>query len=164
MRNYLDLLSGAFAVRQLPPWFEKISKRQFKAPKVYVRDSGILHALLSIESFDQLSAHPKLGASWEGFALEQVLSLSGARDAYFWGTHSGAELDLMLIRKGKRYGIEFKCMDAPSMTKSLHIALADLHLEHAWIIYPGNEIYRVHERVTVIPITALEPQLVKALK
>lgn len=163
VRSYLDLLSGAFVVRQLPPWFENISKRQFKAPKVYVRDSGILHALLGLETFDQLSGHPKLGASWEGFALEQILSLTGARDAYFWGTHSGAELDLLLLRRGKRFGVEFKCTDAPSMTKSLHIALQDLTLEHVWVVYPGNDMYPMHKRVTATPIAAVQTQLAKLL-
>lgn len=149
VRAYLDLLSGAFVLRQLPPWCENVGKRQYKAPKVYVRDSGLLHALLSIEGRLELAGHPKHGASWEGFALEQVLSLTDSRQAFFWGTHSGAELDLLLMLGGKRYGVEFKCADAPVMTKSLHIALADLKLERAWIIYPGSENYPVHERVAV---------------
>ncbi len=155
VRNYLDVLLGTFLVRQLPPWLENVGKRQFKSPKVYVRDGGLLHALLEIESRSALLGHPKYGASWEGFAMEEVLGLTGDRDAFFWGTHAGAELDLLLLRKSKRYGFEFKCADAPVMTRSLHIALNDLNLERAWIVYPGVETYAVHERVDVIPLTRL---------
>jgi len=114
---------------------------------------------LSIEDRLQLAGHPKHGASWEGFALEQVLSVAGNRQAFFWGTHSGAELDLMLLHRGKRYGLEFKCADAPVMTKSLHIALEDLKLERAWIVYPGQESYPVHEKVSVCSLSALARQL-----
>lgn len=149
VRSYLDVLTGAFVLRQLQPWFENVGKRQYKAPKVFVRDSGLLHALLSIEERLELAGHPKHGASWEGFALEQVLSVTDSRQAFFWGTHSGAELDLLLMLGGKRYGVEFKCADAPVMTKSLHIALTDLKLERAWIVYPGPENYPVHEQVRV---------------
>ena len=152
VRGYLDLLTGTFLLRQLPPWFENLGKRQYKAPKVYVRDSGLLHALLSVQSQGDLEGHPKYGASWEGFALEQVLSVTGAVQAFYWGTHAGAELDLLLIRRGRRYGIEFKTSSAPEMTKSLHIALADLKLERAWIVYPGSETYAVHERVETVPL------------
>jgi len=159
VRTYLDLLTGAFVLRQLPPWFENLGKRQYKAPKVYVRDSGLLHALLSIEDRLGLAGHPKHGASWEGFALEQVLSVADSRQAFFWGTHSGAELDLMLMVGGKRYGVEFKCADAPVMTKSLHIALEDLQLERAWIVYPGTENYAVHEKVRVCSLADLSRQL-----
>lgn len=157
--RYLDVLTGTFLIRQMPPWFETISKRQYKAPKVYVRDSGLLHALLSLGRGDDLAAHPKLGASWEGFALEQVLGVAGDADAYFWGTHAGAELDLLLMRRGRRYGVEFKHSDAPTMTKSLHVALADLKLDRAWIVYPGREAYPVHEKVEVVPLTAVSARL-----
>jgi predicted AAA+ superfamily ATPase len=159
VRSYLDLLSGAFVLRQLQPWHENLGKRQYKAPKAYVRDSGLLHALLSVQNRMQLAGHPKHGASWEGFALEQVLGAAGTRQAFFWGTHSGAELDLMLLRGGKRYGVEFKCADAPVMTKSLHIALDDLQLERAWIVYPGQDAYPVHEKVTVCPLAQLLKEL-----
>jgi predicted AAA+ superfamily ATPase len=152
VRGYLDILSGTFLVRQQQPWFENISKRQYKAPKVYVRDSGLLHALLSIGSQADLETHPKYGASWEGFALEQVLSAARTDQAFFWGTHAGAELDLVLFRRGRRFGVEFKAGDAPDMTKSLHIALNDLKLERAWIVYPGSELYPVHKRVDAIPL------------
>jgi hypothetical protein len=155
VRRYLEVLGGTYLVRRLPPWFENLSKRQYKSPKIYVRDSGLLHALLSLESWSELSAHPKLGSSWEGFALEQLLSLLPGVDAYFWGTHAGAELDLLLLHRGRRFGVEFKYGDAPRMTKSLHIALEDLQLERAWIVYPGGERYRVHERVTVLPLSEL---------
>ena len=155
VRRYLDLLTGTYLLRQLPPWHENTGKRQYKSPKVYVRDSGLLHALLSVGSHDELLGHPKYGASWEGFALERVLSVTGAADAFHWRTHAGAKLDLMLIRRGKRYGFEFKCADAPRMTKSLGIALGDLGLEQAWIVYPGAERYRLHARASTLPLTEL---------
>jgi hypothetical protein len=159
VRRYLDVLTGTYVLRQLPPWFENLAKRQYKAPKVYVRDSGLLHALLALGTWDELAAHPKLGASWEGFALEQVLALSHGAQAYCWGTHAGAELDLLLIHGGKRYGVEFKYGDAPAMTRSLHIALGDLKLERAWIVYPGNESYAVHERVEAVPLGAMPERM-----
>jgi uncharacterized protein len=155
VRGYLDLLSGTFLVRQLQPWFENISKRQYKSPKVYVRDSGLLHALLSVGTMEELEGHPKYGASWEGFALEQVLNITGAKQAFFWATHAGAELDLLLIRHGRRYGIEFKTSDAPTMSKSLYTALSDLKLEQCWIVYPGSERYRIHEKVEVTSLQQL---------
>jgi uncharacterized protein len=159
VRGYLDLLTGAFVLRQLQPWHENVGKRQYKAPKAYVRDSGLLHALLSLEDRMQLAGHPKHGASWEGHALEQVLAAAGTRQAYFWGTHGGAELDLLLMRGGKRYGVEFKCADGPVMTKSLHIAIEDLKLDRAWIVYPGKETYPVHEKVSVCPLSVLVGEL-----
>ncbi len=155
VRHYLDLLTGAYVLRQLPPWFENIGKRQYRAPKVYVRDTGLLHSLLGIRRRDELLGHPKLGASWEGFAIEQVLDVAGATEAFYWGTHAGAELDLVLFRGGRRYGVEFKRADAPLMTKSLHIALEDLKLDRAWIVYPGKERYPVHEKVQVCPLPEL---------
>lgn len=164
VRHYLDLLTGTFLLRQLPPWYENLGKRQYKSPKVYVRDSGLLHRLLGIGTHDALLGHPKLGASWEGFALEQVLSVAGAEEAFYWGTHAGAELDLMMLLGGKRYGVEFKCGDAPTMTKSLHIALEDLKLERAWIVYPGQENYPVHEKVRVCSLADLLLELGAFLK
>jgi hypothetical protein len=155
VRHYLDLLTGAYVLRQLPPWFENIGKRQYRAPKVYVRDTGLLHSLLGIRRRDELLGHPKLGASWEGFAIEQILDVAGATEAFYWGTHAGAELDLVLFRGGRRYGVEFKRADAPLMTKSLHIALEDLKLDRAWIVYPGKERYPVHEKVLVCPLPEL---------
>lgn len=152
VRGYLDVLTGTFLLRQLQPWHVNISKRQIKAPKVYVRDSGLLHALLAVASEYDLLGHPKYGASWEGFALEQILAVTGAEQAFFWGTHGGAELDLLLIRRGRAYGIEFKASDAPEMTKSLHTALDDLKLHRAWIVYPGEQEYSVHAKVDVEPL------------
>jgi predicted AAA+ superfamily ATPase len=151
-RRYLDILAGAYMVRILPPWFENLSKRQVKAPKIYVRDSGMLHTLLQLESLDDLLGHPKLGASWEGFALEQVLAVFGEHNAYFWATHAGAELDLMITVRGRRYGFELKVADAPGPTRSMRIALADLRLEHFWVIYPGTDAYELDERLSVVPL------------
>lgn len=154
-RHYLDILSGAFMVRVLPPWHENIKKRQIKAPKIYFRDSGILHFLLGIQTMRQLYSNPHYGASWEGFAMEQILSIYGEQNAYFWSTQRGAELDLMLIRKGKRYGFEFKSSESPSMTKSMHIALQDLKLESLNVIYPGRKTYKIHNKVKVLPLSAI---------
>lgn len=154
-RRYLDILAGAYLVRVLPPWFENLSKRQVKASKVYVRDSGLLHALLELESGDDLLSHPKLGSSWEGFALEQVLTTFQRREAYFWATHGGAELDLMITIRGKRYGFEFKTADAPGSNRSMRIALQDLQLEHLWVLYPGSDAYELDERLSVLPLRKL---------
>ena len=154
-RRYLDILAGAFMVRILPPWFENIGRRQVKAPKIYLRDSGILHALLQLPSMTDLQGHPKIGASWEGFALEQVIGTIATRDAYFWATHAGAELDLLVMTGGKRYGFEFKYADAPGSSRSMRIALQDLHLEHLWIVYPGTQEYVLDERISVLPASAL---------
>jgi len=153
VRSYLDILSGTFMVRQLQPWHVNLKKRQVKAPKIYLRDSGLLHALLGVESRHQLLGHPALGSSWEGFALEQVLVLLRPKEAYFWATHSGAELDLFFVAGGKNYGIEFKFSDAPQMTRSMHSAMTDLDLAHLWIIYPGEHSFPVKERVSVVPLS-----------
>jgi predicted AAA+ superfamily ATPase len=151
-RRYLDILSGAYMVRILPPWFENLRKRQVKAPKIYVRDSGIFHALLQLRTLADVQGHPKLGASWEGFALEYVIGMLETRDAYFWATHAGAELDLFVSLAGKRYGFEFKYADAPGPSRSMHVAIQDLRLEHLWVIYPGHEEYALSDTVSVIPI------------
>ena len=154
-RRHLDILAGAFVVRQLSPWFENIAKRQVKAPKIYVRDSGLLHALLGLRTRRQLLGHPKYGASWEGFAVEQILSLARAQEGYFWATHAGAELDLFILQDGKRLGFELKCMDAPRLTKSMQIALEDLRLKQLWVVYPGTRSYRLHRNVEVVSISDL---------
>ena len=151
-RRYLDILSGAYMVRILPPWYENIRKRQVKAPKIYIRDSGILHTLLQINTMADLQGHPKLGSSWEGFCLEQLTGYMGTRDIYFWGTHAGAELDLLATVAGKRYGFEFKYADAPGPNRSMRIAIEDLGLEHLWIIYPGQHTYKIDESISVIPV------------
>jgi hypothetical protein len=158
-RSYLDTLTSMFLVRQLQPWFENLGKRQVKAPKVYVRDSGLLHTLLGLETFPALEGHPKLGASWEGFGLEQVLRITGDHEAYFWATHSGAELDLLVHWHGKRWGFEFKYADGPVMTKSMHIALEDLKLERIFAVYPGKDAYPMHDRVEALPLAQLHKRL-----
>jgi predicted AAA+ superfamily ATPase len=152
MNRYLDLLAGTFMARVLPPWFENLGKRLVKSPKVYLRDSGILHYLLGVPDMTGLRMHPRYGASWEGFALEQTLIAHGGRDAYFYATQRGAELDLMLLRKGRRWGFEFKCTDAPGTTKSMHVALEDLKLEHLWVVYPGTLRYGLTEKITALPL------------
>lgn len=162
VKRHLDILCGAFVMRQLPPWFENIGKRQVKAPKVYLRDSGLLHELLGISSFAALEAHPKLGASWEGFALEEVLRVTGDREAYFWNTQGGAELDLMVFVNGRRFGFEFKYADAPAVTKSLNVAREDLKLERVLIVHPGNKTYRVNGWAEAVAMRDLKER-VKAL-
>ncbi len=157
-RRYLDALSGAYVVRQLPPWFENLGKRVVKSPKVYVRDTGLLHALLDIPDFPALQGHPKLGASWEGFVIEQILSWAGERNAYFWATHSRAELDLMVLAKGKRWGIEVKYQDAPTITKSMRMAMQDLKLERLWVVYPGPTGYPMDEKIECVSLAQL-PQI-----
>ena len=155
VRHYLDLLTSVFMVRQLPPWHENLAKRQVKAPKVYIRDTGLLHSLLGIRSEQNLQRHPKLGASWEGYAIEEVLKLVEPDDSYFWATHGGAELDLLIFKNGRRYGIEVKHQDAPTLTASMRTALADLQLEHLTVLYPGSRNYALAERVTVVPLASL---------
>ena len=152
VNHYRDLLAGTFMIRVLPPWFENVGKRVVKAPKVYLRDSGILHHLLGLESMDDLVRHPVYGPSWEGFALEQTLIAFGARQACFWGTQRGAELDLMLLRGGRRWGFEFKCADAPRTTKSMHTVSKDLGLDYLWVVYPGDLEYRLTEKITAVPL------------
>ena len=155
VRSYLDILTGAFMVRQLQPWFENIGKRQVRSPKIYLRDSGLLHGLVNIPDMQTLFGHPKVGVSWEGYAIEQVLSILRPNEAYFWATHSGAELDLLFFQRGKRYGIEVKFSEAPEVTRSMYSALQDLGLAHLWVIYPGSQRYQVHERITVYPLQQL---------
>ena len=152
VKRHLDILCGAFVMRQLPPWFENIRKRQVRSPKVYLRDSGLLHALLGIPSFAALEAHPKLGASWEGFALEEVLRATGDREACFWNTQGGAELDLLVFRRGQRIGFEFKYADAPTVSKSLQVAREDLRLDRAFLVYPGTKSYTLNAWAEVISL------------
>ena len=155
VRRYLDLMTGVFMVRQLPPWFENLGKRQVKAPKVYVRDSGLLHALLGLGTQRDLEHHPKLGASWEGYAVEEVLKALRPDEAYFWATHNGAEIDLLLFKGGKRIGVECKRADAPTFTPSMRIALTDLKLDQLIVVYPGERRYRLDKRVEVVPLAEL---------
>ena len=136
-RRYLDLLAGVYMVRQLAPWHENLGKRQVKSPKVYVRDTGLLHHLLGIAGENELLAHPKCGASWEGYAIEEAINAVEPDETYFWATHQGAELDLLLFKNGRRLGVEVKRMDAPALTPSMRIALQDLKLEQLGVLYPG---------------------------
>ncbi|MCP4424014.1 MAG: ATP-binding protein, partial [Chloroflexi bacterium] len=135
VRNYLDTLVSVFMMRQLQPWYANLKKRQVKSPKVYFRDPGLLHYLLGIHSERDLLTHPKLGASWEGYVIEEVLTAIKADEVYFWATHGGAELDLLLLKDGHKFGVEIKRMDAPRLTASMRIALDDLQLEHLTVIY-----------------------------
>lgn len=160
-RHYLDLLSGAWAVRQLQPWFENIGKRQVRSPKIYVRDVGLLHALLDLETYEQLMGHPKAGASFEGFAIEQVMSLLHVREAYFWATHQGAELDLLIMHKGKRLGFEIKLSDSPTLTKSMHIATSDLGLDRLFVIYPGKTAFPLGDKTEAVPVVDLPERLAR---
>ena len=152
VNRYRDLLAGAFMVRVLPPWFENLGKRIVKSPKVYLRDSGVLHFLLGLEKAADLPLHPRYGASWEGFALEQTLLAHGEHEAYFYATQRGAELDLLLLRRGRRWGFEFKCTDAPRTTKSMHVVMKDLGLEHLWVLYPGDRAYPLTDGITALPL------------
>jgi hypothetical protein len=154
-RRYLDLLCDLFLVRQLQPWHENLKKRQVKAPKVYLRDSGLLHVLLGLATEREILSHPKLGASWEGYAIEETLKAVRPADAYFWATHTGAELDLLFMKGGRRYGVEVKYQDAPRLTPSMRTALADLKLQHLTVLYPGDVRYELESRVSVVPLGEL---------
>jgi predicted AAA+ superfamily ATPase len=151
VRRYLDTLTGAFLIRQLPPWFENIGKRQVKSPKIYWRDTGLLHQLLGITDHMALLSHPRCGASWEGFVIETLLHRLQPDESYFWATHTGAELDALFIKNGVRLGIEVKRADAPRLTPSMRHALADLKLDALWVIYPGSRRYRLDDKVEVLP-------------
>lgn len=150
VRRYLDILVGTFMIRQLSPWFENLSKRQVKSPKIYFRDSGLLYALLGISEESQLNVHPKLGSFWEGFALEQTIRRLNAtsEECFFWATQAGAELDLLILKNGKRLGFEFKYTDRPKITPSMQIASQDLKLDHLYLIYPGKEVFPLSENIT----------------
>ena len=152
VRRLLDWLTGTFVVRQLHPWFENLGKRQIKAAKVYIRDSGLLHELLGIPDHGALLGHPKGGASLEGFAIESTLRFARPDEAYFWGTHAGAELDLLLMKDGRRVGVEFKRADAPKLVPSMSIALSDLRLERLCVVYPGTRRYSLRHDFEVAPL------------
>ena len=151
VRRYLDLLEGLFMVRQLPAWHANLKKRQVKSPKVYFRDSGLLHQLLGIRTGEELLSHPKCGASWEGYIIETLLAGVQPDEAYFWATYAGAEIDLLLFRNGRRIGVEIKRADAPRLTPSMRSAMAELSLERILVIYPGDRSYRLAENIEVIP-------------
>jgi predicted AAA+ superfamily ATPase len=158
IRNYLDLLTGVLMVRQLLPWHENLGKRQVKSPKVYIRDTGLLHALLGVSLQKDLEGHPKVGASWEGYAIEEVVKAIAPDETYFWATHSGAELDLLLIKDGQRIGVECKRMDAPKLTPSLRTSVSDLKLDHVFVVYPGEKRYEIAAKIEVIPLRTLAAQ------
>ncbi len=152
IRRYLDLLSDAFMVRQLQPWHANLRKRQVKSPKIYIRDSGLLHQLLGVGSERELLTHPKIGASWEGYVIEEVLDVVRPDEAFFWATHQGAEIDLILRINGKMFGVECKRTDAPGMTPSIRIALDDLKLEAIAVVYPGDKRFPIAPGVNAIPL------------
>ncbi len=154
VRRYLDTLTGTFVVRQLQPWHENVAKRQVKSPKVYLADSGLLHALLGLETARDVERHPKLGASWEGFALAAVARRLGARpeECFFWATHAGAELDLLVVRGRRRLGFEVKRTDAPRVTKSMRTALADLGLERLDVVHGGEHTFPLDRRIRALAL------------
>ena len=155
IRRYLDILTQTMMVRQLQPWHENIGKRQVKAPKIYFRDTGLLHALMGVQSLGQLLTHPRAGASWEGFALEQVLRLAKPDQAWFWATHQGAELDLLMFNGTQRIGVEFKRADAPRLTPSMRIAMSDLKLDALYVVHPGMHRFTLAEGVEAVPLWSL---------
>lgn len=157
VRKYLDILAGTFMIRLLQPWYENIGKRQVKSPKIYIRDSGILHALFNVKEYDELHMHPKVGASWEGFALEEIIKHFHAQsdECYFWATQEGAELDLLIVKDGKRLGFECKYTDYPKLTKSMHISLEYIHLDHLYVIYPHDQLFPLAEKITAVGLNAL---------
>ena len=151
-------------IRQLQPWHENISKRQVKSPKIYFCDTGLLHSLLDLQDFQTVIGHPQVGASWEGFAMEQTLRILKPTQTYFWATYSGAELDLFFIMNGRRYGIEFKFNEAPEKTKSMSIALESLQLQKLLIVYPGKDTWPVNEKITVCPVLRVKELLTELLQ
>ena len=157
VRNYLDILASAFVVRQLPPWYENIKKRQVKSPKVYLSDSGILHTLLGLKTMADLEAHPKLGASWEGFVISQVTNLLDVQpyECFFWATHAGAELDLLIVRGKKRWGFEVKRTSSPTVTPSMRGALSDLQLQRLLVIHAGDHSFDMAKQIRAVAISRL---------
>lgn len=156
VNRYLDIMTGVFMIRQLQPWHVNIKKRQVKSPKIYFNDTGILHALLGIQSQQDLLRHPKYGASWEGFVLEELIGSIDPHEVYFWATHQGAEIDLVFNKGGQMYGVEMKRQDAPRMTPSITHALDDLKLERIAVIYPGKRRYSIHKQVDVVPFDEIQ--------
>jgi predicted AAA+ superfamily ATPase len=155
VRRYLDILDGVFIVRQLKPWHENLKKRQVKSPKIYFRDSGLLHQILGIRSMTDLLTSPKCGASWEGYLVEEALAIAEPDEAFFWATHAGAELDLLLFKGRNRIGIEIKRADAPGLTPSMKAAMSDLGLQKLFVIYPGTKRYSLARNIEVLPLARL---------
>lgn len=162
VRRYLDLLNDVFMIRILPPWHANLKKRQVKSPKIYFRDTGLLHQLLGIRSEQELLSHPKSGASWEGYVIEEILRASEPEEAYFWASHQGAEIDLIMFKHGHMYGVECKKVDAPKLTPSIRTALTDLDLERVAVVYPGSQRYPISDRVEAVPLNAV-PQGITGL-
>ncbi len=154
-RRYVDLLQDLFMVRLLQPWYANLAKRQIKAPKVYLRDSGLLHYLLGIRTEQELLLHPRSGASWEGYVIEETIKAASPDETYFWGLHTGAELDLLMIKDDRRIGVECKRADAPRLTVSMHTAMDDLKLSKLLVIYPGSRSYPLAENIQVMPLASL---------
>ncbi|OHE72970.1 MAG: hypothetical protein A2Y14_04640 [Verrucomicrobia bacterium GWF2_51_19] len=152
VKNYLDILCDTFMITALKPWFSNVKKRMVKSPKIYIRDSGILHSLLGVDDYNQLIKHPKLGASWEGFALHQILHVFQPRDSYFWRTATGSEIDLLFEHKGKLCGFEFKLNGDPSLTKSMMTALADIPLDSLTIVTPNSKTLALSEKATLVSL------------
>ena len=161
VQRYLDILTETFMVRQLQSWHENIGKRQVRAPKVYIRDSGLLHALLALETPRAIESHPKVGASWEGFGLDVVVSRLQARpeECFFWATHSGAELDLLVVRGGLRLGFEFKRTTTPAVTRSMRVAMADLRVTEIAVIHAGSRSYRLDRNIRAIALDRIRDDL-----
>lgn len=156
--RYLDILEGTFMAWRLRPWHTNLGKREVKAPKVYLSDSGILHSLLGIETEAALLAHPKCGASWEGYALHEIIRRTGARreEVYFWGVHTGAELDMLILRDGRRYGFEVKLTNSPVVTPSMRSAAEVLALDHLYVVCHGaGEPWPLNEGITALPLGAI---------
>lgn len=153
--RYLDALTDALVVGQLQPWYGNLAKRQVRAPKIYIRDTGLLHRLLRINDRDDLFSHPKAGASWEGFVVEQFLQTEGVVDPAFWATHGGAEIDLLFTWQQQRFGLEIKLTDRPKITPSMRIALEDLNLDHVLVAHAGSDSYRLAQRVVAVAIDEL---------
>jgi hypothetical protein len=152
-RNYMDLLQDLFMIRQLRPWHANLGKRQVKSPKVYFRDTGLLHYLLGIKTESELNLHPRSGASWEGYVIEEIFKSTRPDEIYFWATHSGAELDLLAIKDNKRIGVECKRMDAPKLTPSMRVAMTALELDRLVVVYPGSQPYALAEKINVVPLS-----------
>jgi predicted AAA+ superfamily ATPase len=161
VRNYLDLMTSALVIHQLHPWYENIAKRQVKAPKVYITDSGILHGLLNLRTLSDLEGHPKVGASWEGFLLQQVIRQLGAQpeECFFWATHAGAELDLLIVRGRKRFGFEFKRTSAPRITPSMRSALQNLKLTHLDVVHAGESTFMMDKKIRAVPLTRIRKDI-----
>jgi hypothetical protein len=157
VRSYLDVLTAALVIRQLLPWQENISKRQVRAPKIYVLDSGLLHTLLNLTDREDVERHPKVGASWEGFVLEQIVRRLRARpeECFFWRTHAGAELDLLVVSGRHRFGFEIKRTSAPQVTSSMRTALSDLKLDSLDVVHAGDSTFPLTDRIRAVALSDL---------